>query len=203
MERKKKLYKLNDDILFRTCSLYDGEKSGYGDCTNWSHTWKNNKDVYRCNQYGIHYHCAKHVTVELQFDYDKMDTLICPRCKKEIEVKSFAWLRSESLKLLNMNSSSFKNAELIRIDDFYINEIKTEPTKVSDYWVKTDVKTDKDGDTIIVIYVGKTGEKRKVQFFVKPEKLQLSSDHKDMDPATVLSKIEVTLKDRKLIQEYE
>lgn len=132
-----------------------------------------------------------------------MDTLICPRCKKEIEVKSFAWLRSESLKLLNMNSSSFKNAELIRIDDFYINEIKTEPTKVSDYWVKTDVKTDKDGDTIIVIYVGKTGEKRKVQFFVKPEKLQLSSDHKDMDPATVLSKIEVTLKDRKLIQEYE
>ena len=41
------------------------------------------------------------------------------------------------------------------------------------------------------------------QFFIKPEKCQLTSDHKDLDPAQVLAKIEVTLKDKKLIHEYE
>ena len=38
--------------------------------------------------------------------------------------------------------------------------------------------------------------------FHKPEKGQLTSDHKDMDPAKVLSKIEVKFKGRKLTQEY-
>lgn len=65
------------------------------------------------------------------------------------------------------------------------------------------VKTDKDNDTIIVLYVGKKNTKEKSQIFIKPEKLQLSSDYKDLDPATILSKIEVTLKDRTLKQEYD
>ena len=43
----------------------------------------------------------------------------------------------------------------------------------------------------------------KAQFFIKPEKCQLTSDHKDLDPAQVLAKIEVTLKDKKLIHKYE
>ena len=43
----------------------------------------------------------------------------------------------------------------------------------------------------------------KVQYFIKPEKGQLTSDHKDMDPSKIISKIEVTLKDRKLSQEYD
>lgn len=64
------------------------------------------------------------------------------------------------------------------------------------------VKTDKDKDTVIVVYVGKEGDNEKSQFFIKPEKLQLTSDHKDLDPATVLAKVEVTLKDRTLKQEY-
>ena len=62
---------------------------------------------------------------------------------------------------------------------------------------------DRDDDTIIVLYVGNRNSKEKAQFFIKPEKIQLSSDHKDLDPATILSKIEVTLKNRKLKQEYE
>lgn len=33
--------------------------------------------------------------------------------------------------------------------------------------------------------------------------MQLTNDHKDLDPATIISKIEVTLKDRKLKQEYD
>ena len=67
----------------------------------------------------------------------------------------------------------------------------------------TNVKTDKDGDTIVVLYVSYVGTGDKVQYFIKPEKGQLTSDHKDMDPAKIISKIEVTLKGRKLTQEYE
>ena len=75
--------------------------------------------------------------------------------------------------------------------------------KESNYWMKSDIKTDKDNDTIIVLYVGKKNSIEKVQFFIKPEKLQLSNDYKDLDPATILAKIEVTLRDRKIKQEYD
>jgi hypothetical protein len=64
-------------------------------------------------------------------------------------------------------------------------------------------KTDKDGDTIVVVYVTHEGTDGKAQFFIKPEKLQLSHDFKDLDPAKVLSKIELTLKSRTIAQEYD
>ena len=102
-----------------------------------------------------------------------------------------------------LNIPEFKDAKLIRLDDWYVPEIKSKEKPDSDYWIKTEVKTDKDGDTIVVIYVGHKGTDGKTQYFIKPEKLQLSSDHKDLDPAKILSKIEVTLKDRKLSQEYD
>lgn len=78
-------------------------------------------------------------------------------------------------------------------------KIKTE----SGYWIEADVKQDKDNDTIVVIYVGKKDKEGKSQFFIKPEKLQLSNDYKDLDPSTILSKIELTLRDRVIKQEYE
>lgn len=90
----------------------------------------------------------------------------------------------------------------MRLDDYYIPEIKKKEEINSDYWMTTDVKKDKDGDTIIVLYIGNKNTKEKSQFFIKPEKSQLTSDHKDLDPATILSKIEVTLKDRKLTHEF-
>ena len=82
-------------------------------------------------------------------------------------------------------------------------EIKEKKKTESGYWIHTDVKTDIDVDTIIVLYVGYKDSKEKVQYFIKPEKGQLTSDHKDLDPAKILSKIEVRLKDRKIIQEYD
>ena len=60
----------------------------------------------------------------------------------------------------------------------------------------------KDGDTIIILYVSYVGTGNKVQYFIKPEKGQLTSDHKDLDPAKIISKIEVTLKNRILTQSY-
>lgn len=78
------------------------------------------------------------------------------------------------------------------MDDWYVPEVKKKVKIASQYWVNINVKTDRDGDTIIVAYIGHTGEKDKAQFFTKPEKCQLASDHKDLDPAKILSKIEVT-----------
>ena len=85
----------------------------------------------------------------------------------------------------------------------YSNEIKEKVKDESGYWITTNVKTDKDGDTIIVVYVGHKDSNEKAQFFIKPEKGQLTIDHKDMDPAKILSKIEVHFKGRILTQEFE
>ena len=38
---------------------------------------------------------------------------------------------------------------------------------------------------------------------IEPGKLQLSTDHKDLDPANIITKIEVMLKDRVLSQKYD
>ena len=102
-----------------------------------------------------------------------------------------------------MNIEIFKDAQLIRLDDWYVPEIKKKENIGSDYFLTTQVKTDKDGDTMVVLYVGNKGSDKKAQYFIKPEKLQLTSDHKDMDPAKVVAKIEVTLKDRTLSQKYD
>jgi len=102
-----------------------------------------------------------------------------------------------------LNIPEFKNAKLIRLDDWYVPEIKKKEKMESGYWMTTDVKTDKDGDTIIVLYVGHKDSKEKVQYFIKPEKGQVTSDHKDLDPAKILSKIEVKFKGRKITHEYD
>lgn len=102
-----------------------------------------------------------------------------------------------------LNMEKFKGAKLIRLDDWYVPEIKSKETLQSDYFITTDVKTDRDGDTIVVMYIGHKGDKEKAQFFIKPEKCQLTSDHKDLDPSKILSKIEVTLKNRTISQDFD
>ena len=198
----KQLYRLNDDILFRMCSLARSGGNDFGDCTNFTCKEVHWQDYYTCNQFGIHYHCAIHPEMELSVDTENFsDAFYCPKCKKRIDVQDFIKLRSECLKLLNQEI--FKNAELIRLDDWYVPELKKKIKSDTSYWVEADVKTDKDSDTIIVLYIGHKGEKEKVQYFIKPEKCQLTSDHKDMDPSKVISRIEVTLKNRTLSQMFE
>ena len=100
-------------------------------------------------------------------------------------------------------TTEFKDAKLVRLDDWYIPELKEKIKPTSDYRLITNVKTDKDGDTIVVLYVSHQGTGDKVQYFIKPEKCQLTSDHKDLAPAKIISKIEVTLKDRTLTHNYD
>ena len=202
MEEEKMIYRLNDDISFRKCSLFSGKSIFHGDCTDFQEKEENWKSFFYCNNYGIHLHCTHHPEIELNRERDFGTTILsCPRCKNRIEVRHFGDLINECLRMLNIEK--FKGAKLIRLDDWYVPAVKKKEHLESDYWITTDVKTDKDGDTMVVVYVGHKGAEGKAQFFIKPEKLQLTSDHKDMDPAKVLSKIEVTLKDRKLVQEYD
>lgn len=198
-----KIYRLNDDISFRKCTLFDGQAASHGDCTNYNDREENWRTWYYCCQDGIHLHCTKHP--EIEFDtitdqYSYSIKLHCPKCNKDIEVSNLNEIRQKCMRMLNIEL--FKGAKLIRLDDWYIPEVKAKE-KISDYWISTEVKQDRDDDTMIVIYIGHKGSNEKAQFFIKPEKLQLASDYKDMDPAKVISKIVVTLKDRTLGQRYD
>lgn len=203
---EKFIYRLDDNISFRKCDLYREMKVQQGDCTNFVKTEANFQKYYACNQDGIHLHCTADPEIEFELEYDQEEydnpyILVCPKCKKEIPVGSLKEIYSRCFRLLNIEL--FKEAKLVRLDDWYVPELKEKPKLESDYWITTNVKTDKEGNTIVVLYIGYKGTKDKVQFFIKPERLQLSNDYKDMDPAKVLSKIEVTLKNRNLIQEYD
>lgn len=197
----KYVYRLNDDISFRKCSLFDECSSDHGDCTNFHTKEIHWQDQYFCNQEGIHFHCTKHPEIELEFDEDSDgSTLTCPKCKNHIEIGNMHNLISRCLRALNREI--FKDATLVRLDDWYTPELKEKIKPTPDYRLTTNVKTDKDGDTIVVLYVSYVGTGNKVQYFIKPEKGQLTSDHKDLDPAKIISRIEVTLKDKTLSQEY-
>ena len=205
MDDENIIYRIDENISFRKCSLFDIKGEKRGDCTNaWVHD-ENWKQVYECKQSGIHFHCTKHLEQEYEIISEvAYETVIrCPRCQKEIAIGSVYDLTEKCMRMLN--SVKFKNAKLIRLDDWYVPEVKkeVEDLKNSEYWIKTDIKTDRDGDTMVILYVGYKGQKDKSQFFIKPEKLQLSSDHKDMDPQKILSKIEVTLRNRKISQEFD
>ena len=200
-----KIYRYNDDISFRQCTLANSVNNlTYGDCTCFEAKEEKWKTHYFCRQYGIHLHCTKHTEQELIFTRDDRYTcyLKCPKCDKKIEIMDLDKILQDCIKMLNI--PKFKNAKLIRLDDWYIPELKKEikDEKISDYWIKSDIKTDKDGDTIVVLYIGKRDSKDKCQFFIKPEKLQLSNDYKDLDLAKILTKIEVTLKNRNIKREY-
>lgn len=196
------IYRLGDNISFRKCSLYDEDMTSHGDCTQYHTNEYNWTKYYCCSQEGLHLHCTKNPEIELDVDNNFGElVLVCPKCKNRTEIESLKDVYSRCQKLLNIEF--FKDAKLIRLDDWYIPEIKDKIKLESDYWITTNVKTYKDGSTIVVLYIGHKGNDNKVQFFIKPEKGQLSSDHKDLDPAKILSKIEVTLKNRTLIQEYK
>lgn len=199
----KEIYRLNDDISFRKCSLFDDDKLTFGDCTNFSTLERNWRTYYSCNQDGIHFHCTVHPEIELEIVDTPYSSVVyqCPKCRKNIEIENPRELKSRCLRMLNI--PEFKDAKLVRLDDWYVHEIKERKKDESGYWITTNVKTDKDGDTIIVVYVGYKDSSEKAQFFIKPEKGQLTSDHKDMEPAKVLSKIEVYFKGRTLIHEYD
>lgn len=203
IDNAKIIYRLDDKISFRQCTLFNSKSTSHGDCTCfYDEPEEDLKSYYHCSQDGIHLHCTKHPEIELDCNKQEIGHTIlrCPKCKEEFEIYSLHTTINKCLRMINI--LEFKDAKIVRLDDWYVPEIKKKE-KISPYWIKTDVKTDGDGDTIIIVYIGHTGTKEKTQFFIKPEKLQLTSDHKDLDPSKILSKIEITLRDRTLSQKYD
>lgn len=207
MKEEQEIYRYNDEICFRKCSLANNPSKSFGDCSKFYRkrtilSLFESKETFYCGQEGFHFYCGKHQSVELEMTKESDKCIfICPKCENNIEIDSFDELLRNCQKKLNIKELA--NAKYIRLDDWYIPEVKKNVENDSNYWIKADVKTDKEKENIIVLYIGKKGEKEKVQYFIKPEKLQLTSDHKDLDPATIISKIEVTLKDRTIIQKYD
>lgn len=102
---------------------FDECNTDHGDCTNFRIKEFHFCDNYFCNQEGIHFHCTKHPEIELDYDNDfNGDILTCPKCKNQIEIGSTKALISRCLRVLNREI--FKDATLIRLDDWYTPEIK-------------------------------------------------------------------------------
>ena len=94
---EKILYRLNDKISFRRCSLADGMSVSYGDCTNFYTKEQNYTTYYGCNQEGLHFHCTQHPEIELARKVDGMGTVYysCPRCSPiPFEIENEHALRS-------------------------------------------------------------------------------------------------------------
>ena len=85
---KPKLYKLNDDLLFRLCTLYEGPMKTKGDCTAYWTSGDDDHRMYNCEQEGIHFHCAKHPHIELVKKKElSKEVLYCPKCELEYNSK--------------------------------------------------------------------------------------------------------------------
>lgn len=204
---EKTIYRLDDNISFRTCSLFNiSNQTVFGDCTTPFVMEKNYIKYYTCRNNGIHLHCTRHPEVELEIRFNKTafpkrEVLCCPRCNNQISFENIEDIRTKCLRLLNI--PLLKDAKLIRLDDWYTPELKEKIKSLpSQYWMMVNIKEDKEGNSIVVIYIGNRDKEKKAQIFIKPERGQLSHDHKDLDPSTLISKIEVTLKDKKLTQEF-
>lgn len=194
---EKELYQYNDELLFCIKSR--------GNWEPFDETAENRAVTFVCPEHKVE-------LVEEKFLMRGTNgfRLSCPLCEQEKDYKPIRFdgidykiLEKKALALLD--KSDLENAKLIRLNDVYTKEItkfNANPDKESDYSIKADIKTDVNGDTIVILYIGYKGEKEKAQFFIKPEKLQLSHDYKDMDPAKILAKIELTLKDRVIEQSY-
>lgn len=195
----KELYQYNDKLLFRIKRKDN----------NWGSLDETIEDR------AVTFVCPKHrvdlVEEKFLFKGTHGFRLSCPLCEQDDDYKpvrfdgiDYPILEKKALALLD--KSDLENAKLIRLNDVYTKEItkfNADPQKDSCYSIKADVKTDINGDTIVILYIGYKGEKDKTQLFIKPEKLQLSHDFKDLDPAKILAKIELTLKDRTITQKYD
>lgn len=153
---------------------------------------------------GIHLHCPEHNEFEMVVSQNGVGPrsygLSCAACGSAQRVGRMLAHEIETIKQqakAALNSSAFKGAKLIRLDDFYTPEIsvKDTATKESKYWMSYDVKETKDGKPLLVLYLGDREEKSKIQFFIEPETKKLSHDHKDTEPISVISRVEVQFKD--------
>lgn len=205
---EKRIYKFNDWLLFRICS--------FEDCTKRKVHWGEHIKcepfaLLPCNHVGsVHFHCVRHKEVELAIE-NRMNgprslSLICAICAsngdnrtdtrlERLTLADITTLQEQALAL--SNSEKFKNAQLVRLDDYYMPELsgKDLASKESKYWLSYNVKENRYGQPILILYLGDRKDHSKIQFFVEPETKKLSHDHTNDTPLSVIAKIEVEFKD--------
>lgn len=204
---EKRIYKLSDDICFRFCE--------FSECNIQEKHWSGHDPLdcldnpEHCRHAGdMHFHCPIHLEMELitQPTDNYHNNYICPICSNDPKCKPISSLNEVSeyeIEIIKqkaqsfLNSKNFKNAKLIRLDDYYVPEISKKDLmkKKSKYWASCDVKTTKSGEPLLILYVGNREDKSKAQFFIEPESKKLSHDHKDSDPLSIISRIEVKFKE--------
>jgi hypothetical protein len=203
------IYKLNDFLNFRVCS--------FNNCTFKNVHWA--EHIKKCSVFDplgcfhegdVHLHCVVHREIELTVSDEmkgpKSLSLICSICSlredysptkelRHISTQDITTYKNQSRSLLA--SEQFKNAKLIRLDDYYTPEIsvKAKTTESSKYWMSYDVKENKQGQPILVLYLGNRITGSKKQFFIEPETKKLSHDQSHGDPLEIVSRIEVQFKD--------
>lgn len=203
MSLEKKIYRLNDKVYFRMCD--------YDDCTDRATHWKTHEkcisdpfSIAQCPHDGsIHLHCPQHNEFEMVPSQDGVGPrsfgLSCAACGDGQRLGRMLLQDIETIKRQAksaLNSNLFKGAKLVRLDDFYYPEVseKSITKKSSDFWVSYDVKKTKEGKPLLVLYLGDRRDNSKVQFFIDPETGKVSHDHKDTDPLSVITKVEVEFK---------
>ena len=137
MRDENEMYRLDDNISFRKCTLFENyNELDVGDCTNYILVNCMDEPFYKCGQYGIHLHCTKHLGIELKLvDTGYTKYLTCKKCNNKIRIDDTSKLIQECKKLLNIEK--FKDAKLIRLDDYYVPELSKKidlDKKSSDYW---------------------------------------------------------------------
>lgn len=204
---EKIIYKLSDDLLFRQCTYVDCTMKS----THWAEHMKNCAELFISNclhEGDIHFHCSIHREIELSV-FDKKGVrgmrMICAVCSlredylppsklQRLDENYISSFKQQARALLTSNV--FKKAKLVRLDDYYTPELseKLKTAENSKYWVSYDVKENKSGQPVFILYLGSKSDNSKCQFFIEPESKKLSHDHKDTDPLRILSRIEVQFK---------
>lgn len=207
------IYELtNPSVCFRVCNTLKSDVPDW--CTNYGKDGDWNKK-FTCRQQNVHFYCPIYKNIELvenmeNIDFTNETIWWCEKCKQCDRTYEGIRLNKEDIvrrARIIVESEKLKNACLIRIDEqcseLKINKLKTNtPTYVA--WGK--IETDIVGNPQVNLYIACSDDKgKKVHYFIEPEveKIRHEISNTDIDPATIISKIQITLKDRRIIYEYD
>ena len=73
----KVIYRLDDNISFRKCTLYDGGELFHGDCTNFSEREENWHTYYFCNQLLLQLQRRRSFVKDIKYAEDRVGREDC------------------------------------------------------------------------------------------------------------------------------
>ena len=139
--------------------------------------------------------CASH-KMELALNDDE-NSGYCYECDKWYPLGKELWMIKDHLEKREA-ARDYQNAEIFDIDGVFTPVVKTSKKTLTsdngDYWIEARLNDSKRGKQI-AIYVGKKGEKNKVQLLANVDQKKLNFDQNNQDPREVFSEITATFLD--------